>query len=71
MAKSGNTRHSERVKYTVAFTHEEAPQVETILGGANFNRWVRAKIAEEAAKQGKPFNDDLPQAGGNRRKQES
>lgn len=64
----GNTKRSERKSLQVYFTEAEIPQVEAILGGANFNRWVREKVAEEAAKQGKPFNDDLPQAGGNRRK---
>jgi hypothetical protein len=59
----GNTKRSERVSKQVYFTLAENEQIEAILGGMEFSRWVRAKLAEEAAKQGKAFNNDLPEKG--------
>jgi hypothetical protein len=59
----GNTKRSERVSKQAYFTLAENEQIEAILGGMEFSRWVRAKLAEEAAKQGKAFNNDLPEKG--------
>jgi hypothetical protein len=66
----GNTKRSERVSKQVYFTLAENEQIEAILGGMEFSRWVRAKLAEEAAKQGKAFNNDLPEKGKYKRNSE-
>lgn len=64
----GNTKRTERKSLQVYFTLEEAEQLKAILGGENFNRWVREKVAEQAKAKGLPFENNLPQAGGKRDK---
>lgn len=64
----GNTKRDERKTRQVYFTNEESPQVDAILAGENFNRWVRQKIAEEAERKGLSFNNDLPEKGKYERK---
>ncbi len=59
----GNTRRSERRARQTYFTLAEIPQVDMLLNGEDFSRWVRRKLAEEAAKQNKHFDNDLPERG--------
>lgn len=64
----GNTKRAERKTRQVYFTDAESPQVDAILAGENFNRWVRRKIAEEAKRKELPFNNNLPEKGKYERK---
>jgi hypothetical protein len=64
----GNTKRSERHRLPVYFTDVEKAQLDAILKGRNFNRWVREQVKLEAEREGLPFADDLPETGKYKRK---
>lgn len=59
----GNTKRTERHRLPVYFTETEKQQLDAILKGRNFNRWVREQVKMEAERQEMPFADELPETG--------